>query len=216
MGIAKRAYGREDKEERREVILAAATELFRQGHGDLPSVADIATAAGLAKGTVYLYFPTKETIFAVLLLEGWGRVLKLVDHTFPPAATGGNNAVEAFLSAYVTHLDGHRELLRLDALRSTLELKLEIEALIAAKQTFHEWLSAGGALVDRELALTPGRGLKLLTRTYALTVGLWQSSTSGQTNISPELAALQTDFAADLSEALVEYWRGALAPCEQS
>lgn len=211
MAIAKRAYGREDKEARREVILAAATDLFRRGHGDLPSVAEIATAAGLAKGTVYLYFPTKETIFVVLLLEGWGRVLELVSQTFPPIAAGKSDAVEAFLSAYVAHLDGHRELLRLDALRSTLERKLEIKDLIAAKETFREWLSAGGARVDRELALTPGRGLKLLTRTYALTVGLWQSSTSGESNISPELAALQTDFAADLSEALAEYWRGALA-----
>jgi AcrR family transcriptional regulator len=51
--------------------LTAADELFAAAQDQLPSVSSIAEAAGLAKGTVYLNFETKEEIFAQLLLEGW-------------------------------------------------------------------------------------------------------------------------------------------------
>ena len=68
--VAKRAYGKEDKQERRDEILAAARHLFTAGGGDLPSVADIAKRAGIAKGTLYLYYSTREEIFASLLRTG--------------------------------------------------------------------------------------------------------------------------------------------------
>ena len=211
MGTVKRAYGREDKEARREVILAAATELFEQGQGELPSVVEIATAAGLAKGTVYLYFRTKETIFATLLLNGWRKVFDLLEQTLSPDTTDKQDTVEAFLHAYVEYLNNHRELLMLDALRSMVEHNLKEEIRIDLKQTFDGWLNNSGALIDREIGLSPGRGLKILTRTYALTVGLWKAFGSGRSvEVSAKTSAFYPDFIEELSEALVEYWRGAL------
>ena len=59
-----------EKEDRKERILAAAREVFFQT-GIRPATVDaIAARAAVAKGTVYLYFRTKETILAHLLLEG--------------------------------------------------------------------------------------------------------------------------------------------------
>ena len=69
--MGKRAYGSQDKLARRHDILEAARRLFHRGGGELPSVARIAEAAGLAKGTIYLYFETREAIYADLLLQGW-------------------------------------------------------------------------------------------------------------------------------------------------
>lgn len=51
---------------RREEILSAARKVFaRQGFRGT-TIADIAEEAGIALGTIYLYFPSKEDVFAAL------------------------------------------------------------------------------------------------------------------------------------------------------
>ena len=70
----RRARGAADKAARRLAILAAAGDLFEEAHGELPSVEQVARRAGLAKGTVYLYFGAKEEMFLALLsaeLRDW-------------------------------------------------------------------------------------------------------------------------------------------------
>jgi AcrR family transcriptional regulator len=55
--------------ERRDRILDAAVDVFgREGFAGA-NVAEIASAAGIAKGTVYLYFTSKEEIFSTILVE---------------------------------------------------------------------------------------------------------------------------------------------------
>jgi AcrR family transcriptional regulator len=54
---------------RREKIVDAAVLVFGEKGFAGASVADIAKAAGIAKGTVYLYFPSKEEIFTAILVE---------------------------------------------------------------------------------------------------------------------------------------------------
>lgn len=50
----------------REAILATAASLFLQGGVHAVSLQDIAQAAGLSKGTLYYYYPTKESLVAEL------------------------------------------------------------------------------------------------------------------------------------------------------
>lgn len=204
--MATRAYGVEDKKARRDDIVEAARRLFTGGPGDLPSAARIAAAAGLAKGTLYLYFRTKEAIFADLLLDGWTEVLAEVEDVF---RTAGDRAskVAAFLARFAAYLDAHPELLRLDALgHGVIERNLEPVVLAAFKRRLNERLASAGAAIDRSLDLSPDRGLQVLMRTYALTRGLWLSYGEG---VAP--AGTRADFARELADALAEYWRGALA-----
>ena len=56
--------------ERRDAILAAARDLFFEHGIHRTTVDDVAARAEVAKGTVYLYFESKETLLAHLLLEG--------------------------------------------------------------------------------------------------------------------------------------------------
>ncbi len=210
--MARRAYGTEDKAARRRAILAAAAGLFVAGSGELPPVAQVAEAAGLAKGTVYLYFRTKEEVFSALLQEGWGEVIALVEEVFAPAPGGGRERVPVFLSRFVAHVAQHPELLRLDALGHGVLMKnLEPAALAAFKAELFARVEAGGAAVERALDLPPGRGARLLTRTYGLTRGLWQSfdETAASGYAPPGLYG--SGFPGELAEALDEYWRGALA-----
>lgn len=70
----KKAKSQQQKLDRTNGILDAAESLFKARKGDLPSAIQIANAAGIAKGTVYIYFSSKEGIFLTLLerhLQKW-------------------------------------------------------------------------------------------------------------------------------------------------
>ena len=210
--MAKRAYAAEDKDARRQAILKAAGELFVAGDGELPSVAQIAAAAGLAKGTVYLSFHTKGAIFASILQDGWGAVIGDLERTFRPADEARADKVAAFLSSYVGHVGSHPELLQLDSLgHGVLERNLEAETLLAFKRTLLDRLMTGATVLEGALGLPPGRGLQLLSRTYAMTRGLWQSFDHSQHSAGQPLNSFCSDFGTELLDALSEYWRGALA-----
>jgi AcrR family transcriptional regulator len=54
------------KAARREEILDAARRVFAERGFKGTTIADIAEAAGIALGTIYLYFPSKDDVFAAL------------------------------------------------------------------------------------------------------------------------------------------------------
>nr|WP_244641848.1 TetR/AcrR family transcriptional regulator [Chelatococcus reniformis] len=54
---------------KRQQILAGARRIFRSRGFDGASMGDIAKAAGVSKGTLYVYFASKEDLFRDLVLE---------------------------------------------------------------------------------------------------------------------------------------------------
>lgn len=58
-----------EKDERRREILRAAIRCFRQRGYEGTTLDQVAREAEIAKGTIYLYFPSKADLFATLLLE---------------------------------------------------------------------------------------------------------------------------------------------------
>ena len=72
-----RARREREKEERRQSILTAAREVFFEEGFHRATVDNVAERAEVSKGTVYLYFDSKETLLAALLLQGLD---KLIDH----------------------------------------------------------------------------------------------------------------------------------------
>ena len=66
---ARRPRATKPPDQRRREILEAATELFREQGFDTTTVQTIATSAGVAAGTVYLHFPSKEAILVALQVE---------------------------------------------------------------------------------------------------------------------------------------------------
>lgn len=55
--------------DKRQQILAAATQVFARKGFHQAKIADIAAAAGVGKGTVYEYFPSKKDLFQQQLLH---------------------------------------------------------------------------------------------------------------------------------------------------
>lgn len=62
------------RNERRREILSAALRCFARTGYYATAMADVATDAGVSKGTPYLYFPNKEALY-VALCEEWNRGL---------------------------------------------------------------------------------------------------------------------------------------------
>jgi AcrR family transcriptional regulator len=60
----------EPKESKREIILTAAEKMFAGRRFDEVKLDEIAAAAGVGKGTLYLYFKNKEDLFAQMAVEG--------------------------------------------------------------------------------------------------------------------------------------------------
>ena len=210
--MARRAYAAADKDARRQVILNAAGNLFGAGTGELPSVAQVAVAAGLAKGTVYLYFRTKGEIFAAVLKDGWGEVIGDLERTFGPAEGARADKVATFLTSYVAYVERHPGLLQLDSLgHGVLERNMDTGALLTFKRAFLGRLTEGATILEGALGLPSGRGLQLLMRTHAMTRGLWQSFDHLQHSLNEPPNSLRSGFGSELLEALSEYWRGALA-----
>ena len=80
--MATRARRKREKEERRQSILQAAREVFFENGFHQATVEAVAERAEVSKGTVYLYFESKETILALLLLEGLRELAKRLEEAY--------------------------------------------------------------------------------------------------------------------------------------
>ncbi|MGH3194241.1 MAG: TetR/AcrR family transcriptional regulator, partial [Streptosporangiaceae bacterium] len=92
---------------RRDQIVAAAAECFARSGYHVTTMADIAEAAGVSKGTPYLYFPSKEALF-IALYEEWDcglavRVNAAVS-ALPEPARSPRAVLAAVASAIAAHV----------------------------------------------------------------------------------------------------------------
>jgi AcrR family transcriptional regulator len=99
-------------EQRRVSILQAARAVFaRQGYANTV-VDDIATQAGIAKGTLYLYFPSKEQIYLAALLEG-ARQLDTDSRAAMLSAATWRDKLRAYLQVRLDFFEAHQDFLRI-------------------------------------------------------------------------------------------------------
>jgi AcrR family transcriptional regulator len=99
-------------EQRRRSILQAARAVFaRQGYAGTV-VDDIATQAGIAKGTLYLYFPSKEQIYMAALLEQ-ARQLHDDSRAAMNAAATWKDKLRAYLEVRMHYFQVHQDFLRI-------------------------------------------------------------------------------------------------------
>ena len=83
MGTAERKT--REKEKRKKEILKSAEKLFSGKKGMESTMDDLAEKTELGKGTLYLYFPNKESILLALAENGIGvlrkRLMRILDDT---------------------------------------------------------------------------------------------------------------------------------------
>ena len=206
-----RARRAEDKERRRQVILAAGRELLEQT-GELNiTVADVAARAGLGKATVFLYFPTKEALNLELLGKLLGEWFDDLDRELEKP---GRLTAASLVRMLADSIAERGLLVRLTATASLLERHVEVEQVVRFKTELLARLAQSGAHVERRLKLPAGEGARLFLRLNALIVGLYQACDLGpvarEAMSRPELWPLRLDFEAELHNLLAALLRGLL------
>jgi AcrR family transcriptional regulator len=99
---------------KRERILAAALRLFANQAFQAVTMDRVADAAGVAKGTLYLYFPSKEALYLGILSDG----LESISTRYQSTMDSGRSVVERLRHAIdvsIQFYDERRDLLRLIA-----------------------------------------------------------------------------------------------------
>ncbi len=201
-----RAVHDEQKQERRQAILDAAWRLFQTTRYEALTMVDIAQALGLVKGTVFLYFKTKESLFLTLVeqqLAFWfaevNAQLEALSHpcTIPEVA-----------DVLCQSLEARPGLTRLLAILHTiLEQNIDLDSALAFKYFLLKHFEYTGALLERCLPfLSAGKGASLLLQSHALVIGLWHLSDPApivqQALQKPELRMFELHFAPEFSTAL--------------
>ncbi len=98
-------------ENRRACILNAARCVFaRQGYAET-IVDDIAGQAGIAKGTLYLYFKSKEDIYLAALTED-ARKLEDLTRERMNAVDAWQDKLKAYVSVRLDYLETHQDFLK--------------------------------------------------------------------------------------------------------
>lgn len=62
-------------ERKRQLIVECASKLFASLPFHKVTLEDIAAKAGVGKGTLYVYFPSKEELFSAIVREGFGQIV---------------------------------------------------------------------------------------------------------------------------------------------
>jgi TetR/AcrR family transcriptional regulator, fatty acid metabolism regulator protein len=93
---APRSLKEKQRQEREELILQAAEEVLAEKGYYETSVDEIAARVGIAKGTVYLHFPSKEDLVIAILERNAQKLVDIVETTVVSARTN-REKLEAIL-----------------------------------------------------------------------------------------------------------------------
>lgn len=130
------------RESRRRAVLDASLRVFSERGYHATRIADLIEAAGIARGTFYLYFESKNAIFHELLDELLARVRASVEGV----DTGANapplrDQLLAIVRRVLATFHEHPALTRL-VLRSAPGLDEEVDRKLAAFYgSLHAWLA---------------------------------------------------------------------------
>lgn len=179
----RRARSNDQKELRRDRILDASMRLLEQHAYREISVAHIASEARVAKGTVFLYFASKEEVFIALLereLASWGSELQEMLPLTPIDADG-------LVSLLARTLLSCEVLINLLALSTTLlEENITATAAQRYKSVLHERLVMLGKRLDRSVqGMEAGDSARFLIDCTVLVAGLY-----GPTHPAPAVSTV--------------------------
>lgn len=198
MGIQERK-GRE-REQRRDEILDGAQRVFFEKGLHAATMDEIAETAELSKGTLYLYYKSKEDLYLAVMMRG----MEVLRDMFTGVAMSGESSAKMLIAlgdAYLAYFNAHREYFRMLHFLQTPQFH---------KQVSDEMKLSVGALNKRVWDLVNGilqRGIDegvLRNDLNPVEVGiiLWSSATALLLRIDSEYPLWKETFRIDLSHTL--------------
>lgn len=214
MVLRTRAVSDQDKRERRREILDAAERLFQRRADRLASMDELAQAARLAKGTLYLYFPSKEEVLIALHERHANEFFDRLEALLAGAQAVSIDDFIALVGELLLEQPARLSLATL--VIGLTERQVAPEAALRFKMALGERLLAAGQALDAHFGLSPGRSTRLLNASYALVIGMWQlkGGIGGERYrglLEPRIArAFVTEYAAETTEAIRTLWQAAI------
>ncbi|MCX5329559.1 TetR/AcrR family transcriptional regulator [Streptomyces sp. NBC_00140] len=156
-----RARRRLSTEERREQLLAVGARLFSESPYDEVWIERVAEIAGVSRGLLYHYFPTKRDFFAAVVERESARMLRMTA-AVPgiPVREQLSAGLDTFLEYVEAHAHGYRAFHRADAAGDQAVRKVYQRALAAQERQILAALTADpefgavfGERPDTELAV---------------------------------------------------------------
>jgi len=95
--------------DKRERILDAAVRVFAKKGFHATRVSEVAKAAGVADGTIYLYFKSKDELLVSLFEDRVERLLKFLQTELPASATASEK-LKRIIELQLGLLEGERDL----------------------------------------------------------------------------------------------------------
>ena len=170
----KRARKADQKTARRQDILTAAWRLFQESAGDLPTVSRVARRVGLSKGTIYLYFSSKEELFFSVFED---RVQEWI-YSIEATLEDSGEAVDILnLSRAMTRYVAENPLvIKLGTItKSFVSEKLDTRIVYECDKRIVALVDmAANVISERFSFIDRSQASQMLVRGYALTLGLWQ------------------------------------------
>jgi AcrR family transcriptional regulator len=219
MVMFQRARSEEQREARRQAILAAAAAMLTEMPVADVTLNELSRRSGLAKSNVLRYYESREAVLLELLDAAWRDWLGQLDEDLPGAAgsdpAGRGRALAAAVAASLAARPMLCDLLSAQA--AVLERNVSPQVAAQYKRASIAGIDALGRLVRRCLPeLGEPDAARLAGATVLMTAALWPHTHPSAAMLAayeadPELAALRLDFAATLSEVLEVLVAGLLA-----
>ncbi|HEU0000173.1 MAG TPA: TetR family transcriptional regulator [Ktedonobacteraceae bacterium] len=206
--IQRRAMRDEQKEERRQAIIDKAWRLFQDTSYESLTMAGVAEALQLAKGTVYLYFKTKEELFLTIEEQQLEAFFAEVDDGLSSISDTEGGAIPSVVELVGRALERRPGLTRLLAILHTiLERNIDLETATQFKHMLKAHFERTGSLLEACLSfLEAGEGAHLLLQCHALVIGLWSLADPApiirEVLQQPDLRMFEVRFAPEFSQAL--------------
>lgn len=169
--INQRARTAEQKALRRQAVLEAAETYFHEVGYEAFSMAQLARRAGVVKGTLYLYFKTREELFLTLYEQSLVRWSQVFSDCLSDPLT--NTAYAEALYA-TTMADGTFVPL-LIRLEHVIEHNVAIDRLIQSKRIFIREVGAIADLTSTSLGLGKGPAREIVKTMGVLLIGATRS-----------------------------------------
>ena len=192
--LKRRAVTDAQKQFRRQEILDGARAYFEASGYEGFTMTQLAGRLGIVKGTLYLYFPTKEAIILALYaraLEDWCEAVKVKLVT--PIA--GDDFVQLF---YDTATADPILIPILTRLEHVIEHNISVELLVEAKRHFQACFEGIADKTQSALGLAPEQARELILTLGVLLSGASQSD-QGPSLEGEELPQDVLDFIDSLS-----------------